>query len=281
MHPDHVAKLLKSPRLAGVDNAPVPPQPSRLVDTYDASMDATFEQAAATYEAGKSNRRFERDSPLGALSVDPIGKLWYAAWSICLLGGSAEADAINNVRLLLPVLLHSKSPFVLDLGFRALRSIHRQCKSSLGDDLYKELDDALKTYSIAKLKKEAEMIFRDPANAYRTHMDGELEALETSFKNWQTRYPGGIPGATHTPAGWLFNRMVRIEASSGWDADLTTDTENLLPILLNTTSSAVRKRAHSALTIVYTASAQSVNIYLRTKLAEALANAVQKMDGAQ
>ena len=126
------------------------------------------------------------------------------------------------------------------------------------------------------------MIFRDPANAYRTHMDAELESLETSFNDWQTRYPGGIPGATHTPAGWLFNRMVEIDSSNGWSSDLTTDAENLLPILVNTTSPAIRKRVHNALTLVYAASAQTSNLHLRAKLAEALAqNAVQKMDGAR
>jgi hypothetical protein len=144
---------LKNPKLAGVEHPPstIPPDPSRLVDTYDASMDAAFEQAAATYEAGKSNRRFERESPLGALGVDPVGKFWYAAWSTCLLGG-IEAEANKNARLLLPVLRGTESPFVLDLVFRALRSIHRNSESSLGPELYAELGDALATHALQKME---------------------------------------------------------------------------------------------------------------------------------
>jgi hypothetical protein len=238
MHPDHIAKLLQNPKLASMSTTTVPANPQPLADTYDASMDAAFEQSAATYEAGKSNRRYEQESPLGALSVDPIGKFWYATWSICLLGGSRDADATKNVRLLLPVLLNSKSPFVQDLVFRALRLIHRQGKSSLGDDLFKKLDAAIQTHTIAKLKEEAKVIFRDPANAYRAHMDAELETLETNFNDWRARYPGGKPARTETPAGWLFNRIIEIELSSGRASDLTTDVENLLPILVNTASPA-------------------------------------------
>jgi hypothetical protein len=149
MHPDHVAKLLKNPKLAGVDNAPVAPKPSSLANVYSARMDAAFEQAAVTYEAGKSNRRFEQESPLGALSVDPIGKLWYAAWRTVLLGGN-EADASKDARLLLPVLRSTESPFVLDLVFRALRSIHRNSESSLGSELYADLGEALATHAVQK-----------------------------------------------------------------------------------------------------------------------------------
>ena len=151
MHPDHIAKLLKNSKLAGVEHpSTVPPDPPRLVHTYDASMDAAFEQAAATYEAGKSNWRYDGESPLVALSVHPIGKLWYVAWAACLLGGS-ESKAREHANLLIPVLRNSKSSFVLDLTFRALRSIHRNFQSSLGPELYAELGDALATHAVRKI----------------------------------------------------------------------------------------------------------------------------------
>ena len=76
--------------------------------------------------------------------------------------------------------------------------------------------------------------------------------------------------------------MIQIGSSNGWGSDLTTDTENLLPILVNTTSPAIRKRTHNALTLVYAASAESSNLHLRAKLADALEQySVQKMDGTK
>jgi hypothetical protein len=147
MHPDHVAKLLKSPRLAGAENTPVPTQPSRPVDIYDAAMDTAFEQAAATYEAGKSNWRYDGESPLQAISVHPVGRLWLAAWEIRLLGGW-DHKAREHANLLLPVLRNSESPFVLDLVFRALRSIHKNSQSSLGPELTAELGEALENHAV-------------------------------------------------------------------------------------------------------------------------------------
>jgi hypothetical protein len=149
MHPDHIAKLLQNPKLARMDTTTVPAKHQPLADTYDASMDAGFEQATATYEAGRSNRRFERESPLAELSVDPISKLWYAAWSTCLLGG-IEAEAGKNARLLLPVLRGTQSSFVHNLVFRALHWIHRNSEASVGPELYAELGEALATHAVRK-----------------------------------------------------------------------------------------------------------------------------------
>jgi hypothetical protein len=118
--------------------------------TYDFGMDAAFEQAAATYEAGKSNYRLGGEFPLAAISVDPIGRFWYSAWSTCLLGGT-YTHAREYTHLLLLVLRNAKSPFVLDTVFRALRSIHRNSESSLGPDLYEELGEALAQHGFQKM----------------------------------------------------------------------------------------------------------------------------------
>jgi hypothetical protein len=66
---------------------------------------------------------------------------------VAYLGGKLKPP-----RLLLPVLRHSRSPFVLDLVHSALRSIHRNFHSTLGPDLKEELRAALDDFDVKKLE---------------------------------------------------------------------------------------------------------------------------------
>jgi hypothetical protein len=148
MNETQIQTMLQNPELTPARRAALeakltaPAPPAVAANSYDSSMDAAFEQAAATYEADKSNYRLGGESPLAALSVTPIGKLWYTAWGICLLG-CRDSDASQNARLLLPVLQGTKSAFVRDITFRALRSIHRLSQAALAPELHQQITDAL------------------------------------------------------------------------------------------------------------------------------------------
>jgi hypothetical protein len=155
MHPEHVAKLFNSPKLAGIKDATQPPQPPKASTTSDAhgwtpEMDRQFEEAAATYEVGKSNVRLGGDTPLREIIKHPVGRIWHEAWFVVLTGGGA--NNAETAMELLPVLRATQSAFVLDLVFRALMSIHRNWNSALRPELYKELTLTLREFDVQKLE---------------------------------------------------------------------------------------------------------------------------------
>jgi hypothetical protein len=152
MHPDHVAKLLKREKLVGIENAPRLPKPSTASDTplWTPQMDRQFEEAAKTYEEGKSRVCLGEDTPLREIVKNPIGRIWYEAWSCALSGGFTGKNSVI-ARELLPILRATHSPLVFDLCFRALRSIHRLSAEDLDPMLLQEVEDAV-TRSVQKLE---------------------------------------------------------------------------------------------------------------------------------
>jgi len=152
MHPDHIARLLKSPKLAGIEDAPKPFKPISTSDAFvwTAGHDKQFEEQAQKYEDGKFNWR-DGEPILVSITAHPIGKIWEAAWSWRLLGGIYGKEA-ETAKLLLPVLRHSQSPFALDLVHGALQSIHSNFCSTLSPDLKEELSAALEEFDVQKLE---------------------------------------------------------------------------------------------------------------------------------
>jgi hypothetical protein len=153
MHPDHVARLLKNPKLMGIED---PAKPFKPISTSEAFIwttdhDRQFEEQAEKYETGKLDWRDSGKPILTEITAHPVGRFWEAAWSWTLLGG-INGKEVETAKLLLPVLRQSQSAFVLDLVHGALRSIHRNFHSSLGVDLRDELTEALDHFDVQKME---------------------------------------------------------------------------------------------------------------------------------
>ena len=144
MHPDHRQTLpsqsLWESKMLHYDRLSRPLFPTS--STGHQKSDCQFEEAAARYEAGKSKVRLGEDTPLREIVKNPIGRIWYEAWSTAQFGGQ-QGESSRIARELLPILNASQSPFVSDLCFHALRSIYRLTLEELDPVLLQEVEDAV------------------------------------------------------------------------------------------------------------------------------------------